>query len=184
MTSNEPPTVSPASRARSTAARIAAATVSSTHRTSSSASSARAASKVTASGSASFAPPISTTWLTTSTPNRVKMARATAPAATRAAVSRALARSRTSRRSSRPYFSPPARSACPGRGRVTAARRAPGSDSSGSASTLIVWRQFSQSLLRIWSAIGLPSVRPRRTPDRISARSRSMAIRRPRPYPS
>ena len=51
--------------------------------------------------------------------------RAIAPAATRAAVSRALARSRTSRTSSRPYLATPARSAWPGRGRVTGARRAP-----------------------------------------------------------
>ena len=45
-----------------------------------------------------------------------------APTATRAAVSRALARSRTLRMSLVPVLHAPARSACPGRGLVTAAR--------------------------------------------------------------
>ena len=48
-----------------------------------------------------------------------------APTATRAAVSRALARSSTLRMSSWPYFTKPARSAWPGRGRVTGGRSAP-----------------------------------------------------------
>ena len=48
-----------------------------------------------------------------------------APTATRAAVSRALARSSTLRMSSSPYFTKPARSAWPGRGRVTGGRSAP-----------------------------------------------------------
>ena len=48
--------------------------------------------------------------------------RAIAPIATRDAVSRALARSSTLRMSSWPYLTTPARSAWPGRGRVTAGR--------------------------------------------------------------
>ena len=48
-----------------------------------------------------------------------------APTATRAAVSRALARSRMLRMSSCPYFTTPARSAWPGRGRVTRGRSTP-----------------------------------------------------------
>ncbi len=58
--------------------------------------------------------------------------RATAPSATRAAVSRALARSSTGRASSRSYFCMPARSAWPGRGRVSGALRASPARTSGS----------------------------------------------------
>ena len=54
-----------------------------------------------------------------------------APAATRAAVSRALARSSTSRMSVRSYLMAPARSACPGRGRVTRGRAAPVASAGG-----------------------------------------------------
>ncbi len=57
-----------------------------------------------------------------------------APTATRAAVSRALARSSTSRMSSWPYLTAPARSAWPGRGRVTAGRSAPDAPAGGSGS--------------------------------------------------
>ena len=46
---------------------------------------------------------------------------------------------------------------------------------------VIVCCQFSQSCCGISSAIGPPSVSPWRTPDRISARSCSIAMRRPRP---
>ena len=49
------------------------------------------------------------------------------------------------------------------------------------ASTAIVCCQFSQSLFGISSAIGAPVVTPWRTPLSTSARSDSMAIRRPRP---
>ena len=63
--------------------------------------------------------PIADTWLASRMPNRASSWRASEPAATRAAVSRALARSSTSRMSSWSYLSAPARSAWPGRGRVT-----------------------------------------------------------------
>ena len=81
-----------------------------------------------------------------------------APAATRAAVSRALARSRMSRTSERPYFATPARSAWPGRGLVTGARRAPPASAGGSSVTRIVYCQFAQSRFSIIIAIGLPMV--------------------------
>ena len=69
--------------------------------------------------------PIETTWLRISTPATCRRnARATVPIATRAAVSRALARSSTGRASSTSYFCMPARSAWPGRGRVSGALRA------------------------------------------------------------
>ena len=113
---------------------------------------------------------------------RASSCRATAPAATRAAVSRALARSRTSRMSSWSYLarrrgrrgraaaaSPAARLAPVGVGRRLAVRRAS------------CCCQFTQSRFSISSAIGPPIVSPARTPERISARSDSIAMRRPRP---
>jgi len=124
------------------------------------------------------------TWLEIRIPAWASNWRASDPAATRAAVSRALARSRMSRRSSRSYLAPPARSAWPGRGRVTEARRAPPVDSSGatnSAVDRIVYCQLIQSRFSINIATGPPSVSPARTPDTMSARSDSIAIRRPRP---
>ncbi len=111
------------------------------------------------------------------TPRRPSSAMATPPAATRAAVSRALARSRTSRASSRSCFSMPARSACPGRTRITGFLVKP------PASTCIGPFQFSQSRFRITRASGEPRVRPPRTPPTISAWSRSISWRLPRPYP-
>jgi len=83
-----------------------------------------------------------------------------APTATRAAVSRALARSSTLRMSSWPYFTKPARSAWPGRGRVTSGRSVPVAPSGISGSAYIVRCQFSQSLFGISSAIGPPVERP------------------------
>ena len=121
--------------------------------------------------------PIRCTQEPTRTPRRPSSAIATAPAATRAAVSRALARSRTSRASPRPYLSIPARSAWPGRTRVTGLRVKP------AAVTCIGPRQFSQSRLTITRATGEPRVRPPRTPATISARSCSICWRLPRPYP-
>ena len=121
--------------------------------------------------------PMTETWLATRMPKRPRTCRARLPAATRAAVSRALARSRMSRMSSCPYLTAPARSACPGRGRVTSARRTPLAPSGMSGSTYIVCCQLTQSRFRINSAIGAPVVRPWRTPARISTRSLSMAIR-------
>ncbi len=109
-------------------------------------------------------------------PKGLSSALATAPAATRAAVSRALARSSTLRTSSKPYFSAPARSACPGRTRVTFFWM-----KSPPASTCIGLRQFSQSLLGITMVSGDPSVRPPRTPLTTWAASCSMSCRPPRP---
>ena len=110
-------------------------------------------------------------------PNSRRSSFATPPAATRAAVSRALARSSTSRASSAPYLSMPAKSAWPGRTRVIGLRL------TAAASTAITWRQFSQSRLAISSVIGDPSVKPPRTPATMWAASCSMAIRPPRPCP-
>ena len=116
-------------------------------------------------------------------PNWPSSCRARAPTATRAAVSRALARSSTLRMSSWPYFTTPARSAWPGRGRVTAGRSVPEASAGWSGSTCIVRCQFSQSLFGISNAIGAPVVTPWRMPLNASARSDSIAMRRPRPYP-
>ena len=51
------------------------------------------------------------------------------------------------------------------------------------SSTAITSCQFSQSLFWIHIPMGLPSVTPCLTPDLISARSFSIFIRPPRPYP-
>ncbi len=75
--------------------------------------------------------------------------------ATREVVSRALERSRIFRASLWAYLRHPERSACPGRGRVTALVSA-GSPGSG----LIASRQFSQSRFLITSVTGLPMVLP------------------------
>ena len=73
--------------------------------------------------------------------------------------------------SSCPYLTTPARSAWPGRGRVTDERSGPPTPaaiSGSSGSTCIVRRQFSQSLFGIISATGAPVVRPWRMPrDRL-----------------
>ncbi len=108
-------------------------------------------------------------------PNSSRKRLHTAPTATRAAVSRALARSSTLRTSSKSYFTMPARSAWPGRNRVTFWI------SLSMGSTDICSVQFAQSRFWIESAIGLPSVVPCRTPEVISARSCSIFCRRPRP---
>ena len=99
---------------------------------------------------------------------------AQAPAATRAAVSRAEARSRMSRASVRPYFWMPARSAWPGRGRVSGFSVAPGA---GSISLV----HFGHSVLPISMATGEPMVRPWRTPPTSVSSSCSKRIRGPRP---
>jgi len=107
---------------------------------------------------------------------------ATTPTATRAAVSRALARSRIGRASVCPYFCMPARSAWPGRGRVSGALRAWAASSSGSTgSAAITVRHLGHSELPIRIATGLPSVTPCRTPPTISISSCSNDIRAPRP---
>ena len=66
-----------------------------------------------------------------------------------------------SRASSRSYFKLPAKSACPGRGRVTWRRR---SVPAASASGAITSRQCSQSRFHTSMAMGEPSVSPARTP--------------------
>jgi len=81
--------------------------------------------------------------------------------ATRAVVSRALERSRTLRMSRWPYFMAPARSACPGRGLVTALAGVP----EGGSPTAMVCFQFSQSRFWMVSVMGLPRVIPQRTPE-------------------
>src|SRR5690606_22605153 len=128
------------------------------------------------------------TWLPTSTPRWRRSWRATEQQATRMAVSRALARSMTGRRTgprggrSKPCLCPPARSACPGRGSVTGATPSP------VPSTAIVSGQPARSrrcaAFSSRSATGLPIVRPKRTPARISTRSASTFARPPRPAPS
>ena len=101
---------------------------------------------------------------------------ATPPAATRAAVSRALARSRMGRRSSVPYFSIPARSACPGRGSVIGSTSA-----SGAQTDMRSAAQLGKSRFAISSVRGLPMVRPWRSPLLTWTRSFSIFMRPPRP---
>ncbi len=117
-----------------------------------------------------------TTWLRIWVPYRRSSALATPPAATRAAVSRALARSRIGRRSSVPYLSIPARSACPGRGSVIGSTA-----DSGSQTAMRSADQFGKSRFAISSVRGLPIVRPWRRPLFTCTRSFSIFIRPPRP---
>ena len=118
-TSNTPPIVSPFERASSIRAIIAASAAGSGQRSGEASASSRA--RVQLAGSTAT-PPTSAVNDQTSMPSSRRNARATAPAATRAAVSRADARSSTLRTSLKPYFSAPARSAWPGRTRVTGRR--------------------------------------------------------------
>lgn len=107
------------------------------------------------------------------------------PRATRAAVSRALARSRIGRASSSAYFCIPARSAWPGRGRVSGALRASWASSSGSTGSAdMTFSHLGHSVLPIMTATGPPMVSPCRTPPRKVTSSFSNFIRAPRPYPS
>ena len=127
MTSNAPPSVSPASLAASIAAIIVCCRLSSTQRSGESSDERlRFLERHRPIAGGSAIPPMADTWLVIRTPNRPRSWRASDPAATRAAVSRALARSSTSRTSVWPYLIAPARSACPGRGRVTSGRLAAG----------------------------------------------------------
>ena len=92
-------------------------------------------------------------------PPGARNAWATAPSATRAAVSRALARSRTGRASSKPYFCMPARSAWPGRGRVSGALRAsPASTAGVDRVGDMTCSHFGHSVLPIRMATGPPRV--------------------------
>src|SRR5207237_1256421 len=99
------------------------------------------------------------------------------PAATRVAVSRADDRSSTLRTSSWPYLSAPARSAWPGRSRVTGLGAKPSFDAVISAVQL-AWSLFSST-----SVTGLPMVKPPRTPLTMRAKSVSIFWRPPRPWP-
>ena len=119
-TSNTPPTVSPFERASSIRAIIRVSASGSGQR--SGEASAASRGRLAASGSTAT-PPTSAVNDQTSTPSSARNARATPPAATRAAVSRADARSSTLRTSLKPYFTAPARSAWPGRTRVTGVAR-------------------------------------------------------------
>ena len=142
----------------------------------------------------SATPPTSAVNDQTSIPSSARKARQTAPAATRAAVSRADARSRTGRTSSKPYLRAPARSAWPGRTRVT-----------GWARSVALRRERRQlgRLLGLRQRLDLHDPRPvlpvavahqeqDRRADRPAragprpgsrARSCSIAWRAPRPYP-
>ncbi len=110
---------------------------------------------------------------------------ATLPSATRAAVSRALARSRMGRASSKPYFCMPARSAWPGRGRVSGAFRArPSSRAGSTGSADITVSHLGHSVLPMPTATGPPWVSPCRMPPMMLTASASNFIRAPRPNPS
>ena len=95
----------------------------------------------------------------------------------RSADPEAEARSRTSRASSSPYLSMPARSAWPGRGWVRTLEGRPGAGDISSS-------HFGHSVLAISMAIGDPRVRPWRMPPTRLTSSTSKRIRGPRPKPS
>ena len=125
MTSMTPPSVSASSCAASISAIIAAAVASENARTGLASIRSRSPGPGTGSSSGASTAPIATTCETISTSSACRRnAFATVPSTTRAAVSRALARSSTGRASSNPYLVIPARSAWPGRGRVSGALRA------------------------------------------------------------
>ena len=161
-----PPTVFPASRASLIRATIRSSAAGSGQRSGLSSDSSRV--RVQACGSTAT-PPTSAVKDQMSMPSAWRSAFATPPAATRAAVSRADARSSTLRTSSKPYLSAPARSACPGRTRVTGMERfvpsaalaaSSAACSALSGSDCITRVQFSQSRFSIKRRIGEPSVRP------------------------
>ncbi len=182
-TSTTPPRVSPSLRAASTSAIIRALVSASAQRTGSSSMRARSAGSGTGVPSGTATEPSATTCETISTPRACASSfRATSPSATRAAVSRALARSRMGRASACPNFCMPARSAWPGRGRVSGALRACSSSSSretGSGDMTV--SHLGHSVLPTRMATGPPSVTPCRTPPVSSTSSCSNFIRAPRP---
>jgi hypothetical protein len=107
---------------------------------------------------------------------------ATRPSATRAAVSRAEARSRIGRDSSKSYFCMPARSAWPGRGRVSGALRPVSLSSPGSTGSAdMTFSHFGHSVLPTLMATGPPWDSPWRTPPTMVTSSCSNFIRAPRP---
>ena len=180
-----PPRVSPSRRAASTSSAMSAAVAGSAHRAGSASIASRSAGVGRGVPDGTATVPISTTWLMTLAPSTsCRNAFATAPSATRAAVSRAEARSRIGRDSSKPYFCMPARSACPGRGRVRGALRACASRTSASTgSEDITSTHLGHSLLPTSIATGPPIVRPCRTPPITRISSASNFIRAPRPTP-
>ena len=177
-----PPSVSPFFRTSSISATIRSLVAGSAQRTGSSSMRGLSPGPGTRPSGACTGP-MPTTWLTISAPTVCRRnAAAMAPRATRAAVSRALARSSTGRASSKPYFCMPARSAWPGRGRVSGALRAwPSSTSGSTGSADMTVVHFGHSVLPICTAIGPPWVRPCRTPPVRVTSSSSKDIRAPRP---
>ncbi|MEY9850839.1 hypothetical protein ABH923_000517 [Leifsonia sp. EB41] len=167
--------------ASSTSATIRSEVAGSKQRSGSASSVATSAGVGSGASSGTRTGPMDSVWLTSVIPSSARNERATAPSATRAAVSRALARSRIGRASSKPYFCMPTRSAWPGRGRVRAAPRPPASFSGSTGSGLMTSTHLGHSVLPMRSAIGLPRLRPWRTPPETSSASCSNFIRAPRP---
>ena len=158
-TSTMPPRVSASFLAASTSATIRALASGSRQRNGSASIRSASSGRATRPG-LTATEPSSTTCETISMPSAWRSsALATAPSATRAAVSRALARSRIGRASVWPYFCMPARSAWPGRGRVSGALRAwPASTSGSTGSAAITVCHLGHSVLPTRIATGLPSV--------------------------
>src|SRR5690606_1591026 len=183
-TSTTPPRVSASFLAASTSATIAALASGSRQRSGSASTRAASSGCGTRPGLTSTLPRAATRE-TIRTPSPCSSsARAPVPSATRAAVSRALARSSTGRASRQPYFCIPARSACPGRGRVSGALRASPSSSPGSTgSAAMTCSHLGHSVLATCTATAPPMVRPWRTPPTNVTSSASNFMRAPRPYP-
>ena len=195
MTSTTPPTVSPARLAASICSTMARLVAGSVQRTGSALRRSSSSGAGRGISSSRAIAPTRTTWLTRRVPATCSSsASATAPRATRAAVWRAEARSSTGRASGRSYLSMPARSAWPGRGRVSGRLRAISRSSPAPASTrrsagstgsaLMTVDQAGHSELRMRMATGPPMVRPWRIPPRTETSSASKAWRAPRPWPS
>ncbi len=161
-----PPRVSPSFRASSTSCTMRADVAASKQRSGSASSAPTSSGPGSAASSGTRTGPIESVWLTSRMPSSARNPRAIAPRATRAAVSRALARSRMGRASSNPYFCMPTRSACPGRGRVSAAPRPRDISVRSTGSGFITSTHFGHSVLPIRSAIGLPRLRPWRDAPR------------------
>ena len=146
------------------AASIASKTPASGVQTSFASRAARSCSGLISAGTFACTAPTATTKPTHVTPNSASRHFASAPAATRAAVSRAEARSSVLRQSAVSHFMLPAKSACPGRGRLI----------SGASS-------IRKSRFGISITTGDPIVWPRRTPLRIVTASFSILCRPLRP---
>ena len=181
-TSTTPPSVSPSLWAASTSATMAVLVAASKQRTGSASSASTSEYRGTTPAGADTVPSSTTCDRTVAPVVCSTNLAATSPSATRAAVSRALARSRTGRASSKPYFCMPARSACPGRGRVSGAPRfRPSSTSGSTGSAAMTCSHLGHSLLPIRRATGLPIDTPCRRPPITSSSSASKLMRAPRP---